>query len=232
MGGGVATITAVTSPETVTAAAFLPITATIPNDPNNRPFPAVPGAWTMTAPVTALTGLGHLEGMVVTGLADGNVIPLQQVAGGQITLQAPASAVVVGLPFVAQGQTMHADMPGQMIQGKRKRVQGVTMRFANSRGVQLGQDQPIAAATPNQAEKPWNIAPNFMTEMETPGNELNADAAVPLFTGDVYVSVAGNFSTTQGQPSPGMVAWQQIYPLPVEVLAAIPELDIGDLPNA
>ncbi len=232
MGGGMATITAVATPQSVAATATLPITSTMPNDPNAMPVPAPPGTWTLTAPITSVTNLNHLEGMWVTGLADGNVIPLQVVTGGAVVLQAPASAVVVGLPFVAQGQTMHADMPGQMIQGKRKRVQGVTMRFANTRGVKLGQDQPIAAATPNQAETPWNIAPNFMTEIDVPGNAANASAAIPLFTGDYYASIAGDFSTTQGQPSPGMVAWQQDYPLPVEVLAAIPEMDIGDLPNA
>ena len=102
----------------------------------------------------------------------------------------------------------------------------------NSRGVSVGQDQPIAATQPNQAEMPWNVAPNFMTEIQDRRNDIDAGNAVPLFTGDRFVRVAGDFNTTDDQPSPAMVALQQTYPLPMEVLAVVPKIHMGDKPNA
>jgi hypothetical protein len=229
MGGGKGTITSYVSPTQVKASMAIPITATVPDDPYLTPLPAAAGSWTMTAPVTVVTGLNDLNGMQVTGLADGNVIPLTTVQTGQITLANAASAITVGLPFLPQAQSMHADIPGQMIQGKRKRIQGITVRFSNTRGAQLGQDQPIAAVQPNQAELPWNVSPNLMTEQLPYLNDPTAGVAVPMFTGDYYFSIAGDYTTTDGQPSPGMVAVQQPYPLPLEILCLIPELDVGDL---
>ena len=231
-GGGKGTITAIVSPTQVKANMVQNITSTVPDDPLLTPLPQGSGSWTMTKPISVVNGLGNLEGMKVTGLADGNVIPLTTVVGGQITLNGPASAIVVGLPFLPQAQSMHADIPGQMIQGKRKRVQGVTLRLAETRGIKIGQDQPIAAVQPNQAELPWNVSPNLMTEQLPYNATLAAGVAAPLFTGDVYISVAGDYSTTDNQPSPGMVAVQQDFPLPLEILAFVPEIDLGDMPDA
>lgn len=226
--GGVATISSYVSSTEVVAQLSAPITATMPNDPNNMPIPCAPGTWTMTKPVTVVTGAYHLEGMEVAILADGSVVPNQTVVNGSITLPTPASQVLLGLPFTPQLQGMHADLPGEMIQGKRKRIQGVTVRMANTRGIKIGQDQPIAATAPYQAETPWNQAPNLMTEIQDRRNTIGAGNAIPLFTGDFYVSVAGDYSTVDGQASPGMVAMQQDYPLPVEVLAFAPDLVLAD----
>jgi hypothetical protein len=234
MGGGIATIATVTDAQHVVAKVTKPITAVMPNDPNNMPIPAQPGQWTMTAPVQTVSGLNHLEGMIVTGLMDGSVIPPTKVANGQISLPATASQITVGLPFTAQAQGMHAEMGGEMIQGKRKRVQGVTVRMNATRGIQIGQDQPIAAAQENQAELPWNVSPNLMTEMADAAGPAMVPAsgnAIPLFTGDYYFSTAGDYHTTDGQPSPGMVACQQTYPLPMEITAFIPQIELGDVPN-
>lgn len=231
MGGGVATITAFTDTTHVTADFVAPITATVPNDPNEMPLPAAAGDWTMTAPVGTVSGLEHLDGMTVTGLADGRVIPPTVVQNGMINLDPPASAVTVGLGFIAQAQSMHADIPGRMIQGKRKRIPSVTVRLANSRGLKLGQDQPIASALPNQAERPWNVFPNLLTDVEYPNNDPAAGVSLPLFTGDKFVVTAGDYQTIDGQPSPGMVAVLQDAPLPAEITAFIPNLDVGDVPD-
>ena len=57
-------------------------------------------------------------------LADGNVQPQQVVAGGAVSLQEPASAITVGLPFQAQVQSLYLDVqePGGTIQSKRKMI--------------------------------------------------------------------------------------------------------------
>ena len=233
-GGGIGTISQYISPTQVIAQvpAARAITNVIPNDPANMPFPVPSGSWTMTAPVTSVSGLNYLEGMALDGLVDGGVVQGLMVSGGAVTLPQAGSQVTLGLPFKPQLQGMHADIPGAMIQGDRKRVVGVTLRVAFSRGIKVGQDQPIAAVQPNQAERPWNVAPNFMTEVEDRRNEIGAGNEIPLFSGDVFVRVAGDFNTIDGQPSPGMVAMQQDYPLPMQILAVIPKLHLGDRPNA
>jgi hypothetical protein len=154
------------------------------------------------------------------------------VQNGQLTLPNPASSIVIGLPFIAQAQSMHAELPGEQIQGKRKRIQAVTIRLANTRGTKYGQDQPIAAQQRNQVEIPWDQAPNLMTALTEPAANPGAGNAIPLFSGDKFVVLAGDYHTTDGQPSPGMVGVQQLLPLPVELLAFVPELELGDVPNA
>jgi hypothetical protein len=230
VGGGIGTNVAYQSPTQITAqvAPQAAIAATLANDPLNMPVPAAAGTWTLTAPVTAILGLEHLEGMTVNALCDGTPVVGLVVVNGSVMLPNPASQVLIGLLFIAQAQSMHADMPGELIQGKRKRIQGVTVRLANTRGIKLGQDQPIAAQQPNQIEIPWDQAPNLMTALTEPNALAGAGNAVPLFSGDKYVVIAGDYSTTNGQASPGMVAVEQDLPLPAEILAFIPELEVGD----
>jgi hypothetical protein len=236
VGGGIGTSVLYVSPTLITAqvAPQAAIATTIANDPNNMPVPAVAGSWTLTQPVSSISGLEHLEGMTVNALCDGTPVVGLVVVNGSVTLPNPASQVLIGLPFIAQAQSMHADMPGETIQGKRKRIQGVTVRMANTRGIMIGQDQPIAAQQQNQIEIPWNQAPNLMTQLTEANALAGAGNAVPLFSGDRYEVIAGDYSTAtpDRQASPGMVAVQQLLPLPAEILAFIPELELGDVPNA
>ena len=58
-------------------------------------------------------------------------------------MQTAASAIVVGLPFVCQLQTFYLDPPDQTTtQGKRANIQAVTVRLEQSRGIQIGSNQP------------------------------------------------------------------------------------------
>ena len=234
MGGGIGTVSAYVSPNQIVAQVppQSAIALTVPNDPNNMPIPAAAGGWSITTPIQTIYGLEHLNGMTVNALCDGFPVTGLTVQNGSITLPNPASAIVIGLPFVAQAQSMHADLGASVVQGKRKRIPGVTVRVANTRGIQVGQDQPIAAQLPNQIELPWNVSPNFMTDWDAPQMLAGAGNAVPLFTGDKYFSLAGDYSTTDGQPSPGMVAVQQLLPLPAEVTMFVPLVELGDVPDA
>jgi hypothetical protein len=234
MGGGIGTVSAYVSPTQIVAQVppQSQITTTLPNDPFNTPVPATPGNWTLTTPVSTVFGLEHLKGMTVNALCDGfPVLNLIVAADGSVVLPNPASQTLIGLPFTAQAQSMHADMPGEMIQGKRMRIQAVTTRLANSRGLLFGQDQPIAAEQPNQAELPWNVSPNFMTAMTEPQMLAGAGNALPLYSGDKREVIAGDYQMTTGAASRGMVAVMQNLPLPAEVLAFIPEMELGDVPN-
>ena len=232
IGGGKATVTAFVSPTQVTANILVPITALTADIAQNLtqvPLPAAPGQWTITTPVTTISGLNHLEGMTVTGLADGAVIPPTAVSGGSVVLPFAASAVTVGLPFQAQVQSLHLQQQGAMIDDKRKRVIGVTVRVEKSRGVKLGANQPNASAQENGNNVPWGNYPyGKMTLIPEVQNLLGPNQGLPLFTGDHFIEVDDDWNTVGQSASPGMIAAQQDFPLPMQVLAFIPKFVVGD----
>ncbi len=57
-----------------------------------------------------ITGLSHLEGRVVSILADGEVLENQRVSGGQVALSTPARNVRVGLPYISKATPMRMDV--------------------------------------------------------------------------------------------------------------------------
>lgn len=226
IGGGQATVKSVESPATLTAAITVPIVQVIPNDPYRLPAPAVAGDWTITQPVSTISNLGHLEGMTVTGLADGAVIDPVTVVNGAIELAAPASSVVVGLPFIAQLQAMPVEVPQVgTIQGSRKVISGMNVRMEKTRGIQIGADQPVASALDFNEEIPWA---NLVDLQEVPRANL-PDAALPLFTGDKFAPISGDWQNWNGwEAAPGMVCAQQLKPLPMNILAFMPQVELGD----
>jgi hypothetical protein len=234
IGGGKATVTGYVSPTQVTGTITVPITALTPDIPGNLtqiPLPAMAGNWSIGTSVTSVSGLNHLEGMTVTGLADGAVIPPTVVTNGAIALPNPASLVVVGLPFQAQVQSLHLQQPGQEIQDERKRVIGVTVRLEQSRGVKLGANQPNASAQENTANAPWGVYPfGRMIEVPETQNLIGPAQYLPLFTGDRYIPIDDDWNMPGQSAPPGMIAAQQDYPLPLNVLAFIPKFATGDTP--
>jgi hypothetical protein len=221
--GGSARITGFTNSKHVTADVIVPFTATIPDSEEALPRLAA-GNWTMTAPVSTVTGLNHLIGAVVTGVADGEVIPPQIVSeNGTIALDRPATNVVIGLGFVAQLQSLYLDaMDNPTIQGQRKRNAAVTARVEASRGFMVGANQPDGGA-----QSPIQIAPAWhgLTEVPSAGVPPYGQAAQPLFTGDVRVPLPGGYDTR------GQIAFQQSAPLPMNVLALVTEYESGDQPQ-
>lgn len=228
MGGGIARITAYTSSTVVTANIFSPILQTRQNSgtpPAVMPQP--PGAWTMTAPVTTISGLVHLAGATVTGIADGNIITPRVVSPtGTITLDQPASAVTIGLGFQAQLQSVYLEAGELSAQGARKKVASVTARIEGSRGLKAGSNQPDASTqSPIQVAAPWanlqdvpDDGPNFPVK---PYNAL----ATPLRTGDIRIPIQGGYQT------PGQVCLQQDNPMPMQCLSFANEILPGDLPS-
>lgn len=226
IGGGQATVTTVNNTSQVLAAIIVPILKTMPDDPYLLPVPAPVGSWTITTPVTAVTNLFHLEGMQVYGLADGSDIPLTTVQNGTVTLATPASSIKIGLPFIPQIQSMPIEI-SQMgsVQGKRKVMNGCTVRIEKSRGFQCGANQPVASMLDFQQEIPWK---NMMDIEEVPRANLPA-AALPLYTGDKYVNLDDDWNSWDGYtPSMGLVCAQQLTPNPLNILCFVPSVNIGD----
>lgn len=192
-------------------------------------FPyATPGEWSIATPVTSLRGQ-HLAGYGVVGLADGVPIgPITADALGTVTLPFAASDVKVGLPFTAQMQTPYINGGQPTIQGRRKVIPACTVRIASSGGFQIGTNQPDGAA-----QNPIVLAPawsNLSTSTEaqqgakTYKNPAN-QTVTQLWTGDVRQTLQGDWK------KPGQVAIQQTLPLPLEVIAVVPEILPGDSPE-
>jgi len=201
--GGKATITAFISSTQVTATVTQAF-AVLQNDPNATPVPANSGTWTMTQPVTVLSGLTHLNGLTVSISADGNVVAQQVVSGGQVTLQQAASSVVVGLPFQAQMQTCRIDVGEPTIQGKRKKINAVTVRVKDTRGLKVGRTAASVVTI-----KEWN-------------STIQMGGPLPLVTGDERIIVDATYDT-------GGQIWIQLDdPVPATVLGVMPEITMGD----
>lgn len=222
VGGGIATITAYTSGTQVTANITQPITAVLQDNVNGTivPIPAITGDWTMTTPVTIVSGLNHLNGQTVATLADGSVVANQIVTNNSITLPQAASAITIGLPYVCQLQTMYLDPMGQPMttQSKRKLINSVAIRVQNTRGISVGSDQPDASTQPNESNQIWSN----MVQVKEANALTNAGQALPLITGDYFVNIPG------GWASQGQVAIQQTLPLPANLLACISYYNVGD----
>lgn len=227
VGGGIMTVTAFVGTTEVTADITQAITATIPNDPLNRPAPAESGDWSVATPTDTINGLWHLEGMEAAILADGSVVPNQIVTNGQIILPHPASAIVIGLPFLPQLQTLYLDAPSQVTQqGRRKRVFAVTARVQNTRGLTFGANQVDASTQPNQANIQWGTAhAGKLIEVKERNALINAGRPIQLLTMDERVNIPGTWQ------KPAQISFQQNYPLPATILAAIPETVTGDDPG-
>ena len=155
---------------------------------------------------TTISGLDHLEGQVVSVLANGSTHPNRTVSGGSITLSRSSTKVKVGLPYTSLLQTMRLDAGSQngTSQAKTKRIFNVSIRLYESIGVEVGPNLS------NMEEIPFRSSANPM------------DQAIPVFTGDKEVEFRGNYETD------GFIFVRQTQPLPLTVLSLYPELITND----
>lgn len=220
MGGGIATITAFTSSSVVTAQITTPITA-IRTNSGGQVQPQPTGQWTLTKPVTVVSGLLHLAGATVTGLADGNVITPRVVSPtGTVTLDAPASSIVIGLGFQAQLQSVYLDAGSPTVQGQRKKIAAASVLVQNSRSVELGINQVDGSTlSPPQLAPEWQGMTQQPDLLKAPYNS----STKPLYTGWIRDATMGGFA------KPGQIALQQNDPLPLDILSIVPEALLGDL---
>jgi hypothetical protein len=128
-------------------------------------------------PVSTLLGLGHLEGATVAVWADGLEQTNKVVTGGQITLDVPASSVLVGLPMVAQLRTPPAVFAMEALgQGRPKSVTHVYLRVEASGSMLIGPSLADMLAPPEVVPG----APfSGLLRMQVP-NEWTADGQLYL----------------------------------------------------
>jgi hypothetical protein len=175
-----------------------------PNDPASTPFIVKPGEWSCNPVVSTVSGLDHLEGKEVAILADGNVLPRQTVVSGAISLDTPASVVVVGLPYRCILGTLRPDLGDGSIQGKRKRIPAVTVRVKATRGLKMG--STLNTLVPYKQRTPSV----FMGQ------------PIPLSDDDQRIILDQNWNAD------GQMFFVQDDPLPATILGCIPEIVVGD----
>lgn len=106
---------------------------------------------TFGSPTATITGLSHLEGKNVSVWADNAVgTPIinsstnapMKVTGGQITLQIPASRVLVGLPFTSTlvPQRVDTNLQDGTSQGRRMRIPRINLKVYQSTGGEVSTD--------------------------------------------------------------------------------------------
>jgi hypothetical protein len=144
-----------------------------------------------------VTGLNHLEGVSVTILADGAAHADKTVSGGTITLDRSASKIHIGYGYTSLVETlrMEAGAEDGIAQGKIKRIHGVTARFYQTVGAELGPDL------------------NNLDRLPFRDSSMSMDQAVPLFSGDKEISFPS------GYDNDAKIVIRQTQPLPMTILA-------------
>ena len=156
--------------------------------------------------VSTLSGLDHLEGQVVSILADGATHPNRTVSSGSITLDRSAKSVKIGLAYTSLLQTMRLNAGSQngTSQGKTKRIYDITVRMFETIGIEVGPDLT------NLERIPFRSSTDLM------------DEGIPPFTGDKEVEFRGNYETD------GFIFVRQTQPLPFTILSLYPRLTTND----
>ncbi len=159
------------------------------------------------APATTVSGLDHLEGETVKVLADGAVHPDRTVAGGAIALDAPAAKVQVGLGYAHTYECLKIDAGAKAgtAVGRTKRIHGLTLVLLDSMNARIGPDRA------------------HLTTLEFREVTDAMDAAVPLFTGERYVELEGDYQLD------ARFVIQDDSPGPFVLLAVAPALKTNEM---
>ncbi len=222
--GGQVQITGFTDTQHVTGSVIQPFSQFIPN--TAQPASCLSGAWSMGPQITQLPYLDHLEGMEVVGLADGNVFGPLTVTDGAIALPSPASLVTAGLGYTVQVQTLRLDVGSQgggTIQGKRKKISAATLRVQDTQGLMVGATWNTLTPMLPAGYAPSNEPPPFSEGggiQQMPVNGLYGQDTVSYL--DQRIIMGGGWGPD------GQVCIQQSNPLPMTILAVIPEVTLGD----
>jgi len=154
-------------------------------------------------PTTAISGLDHLEGETVSVLADGAFAGTFTVTGGAITLPKAAAKVTAGLAYKHRYKSLKFEggaANGTAI-GRAKKVDGVTLVVEGVLGSKAGLDGgPLETLSYRKTSDPM-------------------DTAIPLFTGEKHVTIAGGYDS-----DPRLVV-EGDAPFPFNILAVIPGVD-------
>jgi hypothetical protein len=150
---------------------------------------------------TTWNGLGHLEGKLVTIVADGSNASPKLVTGGSVTLDLPAKEVAFGLPFTTTVELLHPNpdnVRDGTARGRSIGISELTLVLDKTIGCRVnGEDVPF-----------FNVGDTMDT------------APVP-FTGDKKLNLVGN-------SVPNNIKIEQVLPMPFTLLAVVMKIDVAE----
>ena len=149
-----------------------------------------------------MSGLDHLEGETVSILADGNVIDPALVVNGTVTLPNPAGVVHIGLPIESDLETLDITSAQNNMRDKQKLINHVSLIVEESTGIWCGPDA------------------DHLTEYKQRSSE-NYDQPTGLTNGLIDLRIQATWNKN------GRIFVRQDKPLPVTILAAIPDVNLG-----
>lgn len=160
------------------------------------------------AAVTTITGLSHLEGATVSVLVNGAPHPDRIVAGGQISLQLPATMAQVGFACPCQYRSMRIEAGAHdgTAQGKTKRIHKMVGRFQDTGGGTYGALVDGAFMDPFLFRKPSDAM----------------DLPAPLYSGDKVVS------WPRGYDAEGYIGYENNQPTAATLVAFMPQVQTVD----
>ena len=161
------------------------------------------GEWSIVTPTDVVGGLWHLEGKNVSVLADGDAYLDLPVVDGQVTLEAAASKIVVGLPYLCRARTLPLNIMQQSLEGRRKDLLQVVTRVLRTRGLSIGPDFDSMVEFKDRTSEAW-------------GEMLR------WFSGMISSSV------NSGWEEDVYLCYEQSYPLPATILGLTQNFDVGD----
>jgi hypothetical protein len=145
----------------------------------------------------------HLEGQVVDVLADGSVEKGLTVSGGHVTLSAPASNTVIGLPYRCVLETLRP----------KSEATGIARLLSNRVAVQVLASRGLAVGWVDEAGKLTDIEERDVGDGYGP---------IPLQTDTFSVAIDGSWDE-----SGGAVTLVHEDPFPCVVLAITREVKSG-----
>jgi hypothetical protein len=156
---------------------------------------------------TTLSGLSHLEGQVVSILADGATHADKTVSSGSITLDRSVTSAVVGLNYDSVLQTMRIEGGAAegTAQGKTKRISKVVLRLFETVGAKVGPSLSSLETIP------------FRTTSDPLGSPVST-----LVAGDKEIEFRDDYNTD------GFIFVKQDQPLPLSLLAIYPTVVTSD----
>ncbi len=208
--GGVGVITGITSSLAGVFSTIQPFSSMAPTQ--------VQGSYSLTAPITSVSGLGYLAGETVAVMGDGQYYGTQTVpVGGTLTLASGISQATVGLPYSSTVVTVPLEIAarqGGSAAGKVKAIEKLFARFDVSAGGMFGA---------RSLDPMFDTPTDKLEAIQIPGNVVGTFQGTPLFSGN------RRFSPTAARDFEGRYIVQQNTPLPMTVLSIGARVDLGDI---
>lgn len=212
--GGIYEISSFVSSSQVTA--VVTRVPSVINPYTGTPFSAI--GYTIWTPISTVTGLTQLIGQSVVGVADGvSIGPFTVSASGSVALGLTATKVTLGLAYTPQLQTLPLDLGEPTVQGKRKKIVALTIRVADTLGLQAGKTFGTLTTV---KDFQLGAIPSTSTGVAQVTDLVNQSNAPNTVDGRIIID--------QQWETAGSYCIQQNLPYPATILGVMPEVVIGD----